>query len=367
MSQDLSTNTMKEEQLIALSPIKPWSAKSEADKLMDDLFLDIDRILEGGSKLPTEPVQPEYVSLKSIKIPKLTMPPVMVPQPELAKPGEKQQIDNNTQSIKPSDKSDNRTSSSRKTPSGWSWDKIILGVGFFAVAVTMILLLTNRNRLTWSWFGQGASLQNPQLSASDAQFISYMLRSLEVIDSSKGVNQKQTTATTDNSPERLLPTTENQASFPEQAPSVLERVYYPVYPTQRLPAPKESAPKPSAPEVKPSVPEVKPSVVAPPPAASLPVLTSPSASPTPVTVTESESEETSSSSSPVAKHTLVGLVELGLGADSAALFEIDGITQRVYIGEGIGSSGWTLVSVANDEAVIRRNGEVRSVYPGQKF
>jgi Tfp pilus assembly protein PilP len=56
-----------------------------------------------------------------------------------------------------------------------------------------------------------------------------------------------------------------------------------------------------------------------------------------------------------------------LGDQSAALFDVSGVTQRVKIGEAIGSSGWTLVSVSNGEVVIRRNGEVRSVYPQQKF
>ena len=37
------------------------------------------------------------------------------------------------------------------------------------------------------------------------------------------------------------------------------------------------------------------------------------------------------------------------------------------MGENIGGSGWTLVKVANQEAVIRRNGEVRSVFVGQQF
>jgi hypothetical protein len=56
-----------------------------------------------------------------------------------------------------------------------------------------------------------------------------------------------------------------------------------------------------------------------------------------------------------------------LGDRSAALFEINGNTQRINVGEAIGASGWALVSVANQEAVVRRNGEVRSVYVGQKF
>jgi Tfp pilus assembly protein PilP len=58
---------------------------------------------------------------------------------------------------------------------------------------------------------------------------------------------------------------------------------------------------------------------------------------------------------------------LELGDRSAALFEVNGTTQRINVGEAIGASGWTLVSVANQEAVVRRNGEVRSVYVGQKF
>jgi Tfp pilus assembly protein PilP len=64
-------------------------------------------------------------------------------------------------------------------------------------------------------------------------------------------------------------------------------------------------------------------------------------------------------------HALVGILELG--DRSAALFEINGVSQRVYVGERIGSSGWSLVSVSNEEAVIRRNGEVRSIYIGQRF
>ena len=69
--------------------------------------------------------------------------------------------------------------------------------------------------------------------------------------------------------------------------------------------------------------------------------------------------------SPSLTHVLIGLLELG--DRSAALFEIDGATQRIQLGERIGSSGWTLVSISNQEAIIRRNGEVRSIYVGQQF
>ena len=74
---------------------------------------------------------------------------------------------------------------------------------------------------------------------------------------------------------------------------------------------------------------------------------------------------TPTAAAPAPIHALVGILELG--DRSAALFEINGASQRVYIGERVGSSGWSLVSVSNEEAVIRRNGEVRSIFIGQRF
>jgi hypothetical protein len=58
---------------------------------------------------------------------------------------------------------------------------------------------------------------------------------------------------------------------------------------------------------------------------------------------------------------------LELGDRSAALFEVNGVARRVYVGESIAASGWTLVEVVNQEAVIRRNGEVLTIYVGQQF
>jgi hypothetical protein len=50
MSQEVSTNPRASESLTTSTSIQPWSPEVDADKLMDDLFSDIDRILEGGSK-----------------------------------------------------------------------------------------------------------------------------------------------------------------------------------------------------------------------------------------------------------------------------------------------------------------------------
>ncbi|MDE5076480.1 MAG: hypothetical protein O4749_10700, partial [Trichodesmium sp. St5_bin2_1] len=50
------------------------SVDSLAENLMEDLFNDIDQVLSRGSRLPTEVNQPEIVSLTPIKIPQIVLP-----------------------------------------------------------------------------------------------------------------------------------------------------------------------------------------------------------------------------------------------------------------------------------------------------
>ncbi|MFM5998364.1 MAG: hypothetical protein ACKPCI_01155, partial [Dolichospermum sp.] len=52
---------------------------------------------------------------------------------------------------------------------------------------------------------------------------------------------------------------------------------------------------------------------------------------------------------------------------SVALFNIDGITRGINVGENIGSTGWILIEVTNGEAIVRRHGEKRSIYTGQRL
>jgi Tfp pilus assembly protein PilP len=62
---------------------------------------------------------------------------------------------------------------------------------------------------------------------------------------------------------------------------------------------------------------------------------------------------------------LIGVLELG--DNSSALFDLEGNTQRVALGETIANTGWILVKIENQQAVIRRGSEVRSLYIGQRF
>lgn len=87
--------------------------------------------------------------------------------------------------------------------------------------------------------------------------------------------------------------------------------------------------------------------------------------PTAPTVHENSTPAPVQNISPSNTHTLVGALELG--DRSAAIFEYAGSAHRIEIGEQIGSSGWSLVSVSGNEATIRRNGDVRTIFMQQSF
>jgi Tfp pilus assembly protein PilP len=64
-------------------------------------------------------------------------------------------------------------------------------------------------------------------------------------------------------------------------------------------------------------------------------------------------------------HSLVGVLESG--DRSSALFSWDGLTQRIQVGEAIGGSGWTLMGVSNQKAILSRQGKTRYLEVGQSF
>jgi hypothetical protein len=71
------------------------------------------------------------------------------------------------------------------------------------------------------------------------------------------------------------------------------------------------------------------------------------------------------SQAPAPARTLKAVMELG--AQSAVLFEMNGVSQRYEKGENIGTSGWVVVKIENGSAIVRRNGEVRTLSVGQKI
>ena len=404
--------------------LQPWSMEGDADRLMDDLFADIDRVLDGGTHLPKEPVKPEYVYLQPMQISTLDLKPaleasglVVLQQPEVEiAPTQSQDTktaETRDPEVEATDREETETSETaiqdiqlpevaimqsnredssasanakmadnaaiatkmadnvaiatktegpeetiRHNASGNNFLWLIVG-GFLTIPLVLFAaqLLSPEHGSWWQFSSlrqrffsstpNSPLIIDPQeIAAADAQFANYMRRSLELIDQQIAARQEVATAPTSadtettSTPEPVA--TDRLPPVPNRVPTVLERVYIPVY--QPPPALSPVIPSPG---VTPPSPDGNGTV---PPSS---VATAPSPPPLPMQPLQPST------------HTLVGVLELG--DRSAALFDIDGVTRRIKIGEAIGASGWMLADISNQEAIVRRNGEVRSIYVGQKF
>ena len=211
---------------------------------------------------------------------------------------------------------------------GWLQSLMVAttGVAIVVLTVTSVALYYRTQNLT--------PVPSPNAATPDPatlEFADYMRRSLSAIHRR---SDRQAVAAGEQPSEDLPSVAVLGTPASEQAGTVLERVYIPVYQPSQTATTPPTAPSPTQEPTTPSTP--------------------PRLAPDPTTA-----------AAPMPPHLLVGVLELG--DRSAALFEINGQTQRVYVGETIGTSGWTLVSVDNQEAIVRRNGDVRSIYVGQQF
>ncbi len=218
-------------------------------------------------------------------------------------------------------------------------DKILFGIGlsyFFSVILWLFL------------FKPQPIAQKPAVSSQEAQFIAYLQQSLNVLDRKLNYQGSQS--------EVPPPPTVNFPSNTSSAPTVVERIYVPVYPPNQTQPPLSAIQPPPSSTVTRRVPPPPP-VSTP---STVPVLTPPTTLvPPPV--------ETATASPPAAhlNHTLVGLLESG--DRSYALFTLNGVTRRFEPGEALGGTSWILIGIANQQAVISNNGQTRYLGVGQSF
>ncbi|HEY9873122.1 MAG TPA: hypothetical protein V6D12_06785 [Candidatus Obscuribacterales bacterium] len=356
MSQDIRTNPKISEPSSDAIALQSWSADTYADKLMDELFSDIDRMLEGSTKLPTEVQQPEYVSLQPLKIPAMPQAEAAIAQPEQVT----QEAGNTANGLQTPVEPKKATQKAKGAYWGsnfGSWfDKLLLAIALTSLAGMFLLWLASQHRLNWRLRPQpvASPVAKPQISESDSQFIKYMLRSLEAIDRNAQASKQLAAAAgvqqASNLPQVFIPS--NLPPVPNPTTRIIEKVYIPVYP------PSASSTAPASTPGK--TPAANPSGLR---AASAPAKPVPQ-SIVPLPPSSPLISAAPDTQLPAPQQTLVGVVQQGR---PAGLFVINGVTQRIHQGESIGNSGWTLVTIAKQEAIVRRNGEVRSVYVGQKF
>jgi len=400
-------------------PNPPLSVEAYADRLIDDLFTDVERVLEGGAKLPSEAVQPEFVSLKSIQV-----PTIVLPTPDSAA------IESDA--INPEVVRDATPDAANP-----SFDRLLLGAAFSSLVITLGLWVATRGGLN-RLFAPAPVAVAPETSMSpknpaDAEFADYVGRSLNAIQKKADALPTLPMLPPMPAPNAQLPTLPlqgNTGSLPASSAETnsliqsINRVANTVESASRemtllsnrvmnalntqlqqsQPA-QVQTPQPggqtsgsssvaqsnsstetenatATPEAESSESTATVETSEPEPVAADPipqVLPAPEPIPTVnVTVESAETQTTETTettetqtaaatipSDPATIYTLVGILELG--ERSAALFEVNGVARRIYIGENIAGSGWTLVEVANQEAVMRRNGEVRTIFVGQQF
>ncbi|AFY40339.1 hypothetical protein Lepto7376_4222 [[Leptolyngbya] sp. PCC 7376] len=332
---------MNESRVSSVNPptASSWSAEEDADRLMDDVFSDIDDLLSGkktSAKIQAAP-QSDYTSLQSL----------VVPQIDLEGTPFTEESDENKEFV---------------IKRGWGYySERLLFMGSCASLIGVALWMAVNDRLRVPQFliqptpVVEVATETTAATATEPIFADYVRRALDNIDRQRSpqaipVNPAQP------SQGAVPSTTDQQPSA--QSPQVIERIYVPVYPPEisanaRQPLPNATAPITPAPQV------IAPQIQAPAP-------TAPEAVP-PVTPDIQAVVPTLPAPPAAAKevYTLVGVLESG--DRSAALFNINGVTQRFRVGENIGASNWKLLSVQNQQILMGQGGQSRSLYVGQNF
>lgn len=227
-------------------------------------------------------------------------------------------------------------------------DKILLGIGMSYLG-WVILWLSGHLSLPGTMTAEKKVPAQGEISARDRAFITYLQQSLKKID------RNQTAHSQPNPPLAI-------ASYPQATTPTLIQ---PSLLATRIIPPSPIAPSTAAISVTPAQQPLKshsPSRSFLPPPAPPKVTLSPASSTHPL---PPPAEPLTTLSATATNHNLVGLLEAG--EQSTVLVTFNGMTRRFTIGETLGNSGWRLISVSDQKAIISRNGMTRSLDVGQKF
>ncbi|MDY6938230.1 MAG: hypothetical protein SWY16_11235, partial [Cyanobacteriota bacterium] len=425
MSESTSTKPVATKTPESSTHLKAGSFDNEAERLIEDVFSDVDRVLDPNFGLPEEPLQPKTVAVNPVRVPPIVMRPLVIPQPS-APPQDATQ----------SAVSVNATPTKTADTAGETFDRFLLGAACASLVATLGLWIWRdevqqfvQNRLMPTQAEPVATPQqveeDPQETA-DREFIDYMERSLERINSrfaGGGSANTSTSGASQANPSPGYPTLSipiDPASIDDIAGSLKEIATVlsrntttaavprlPQPPNANNPTPPSTtannaannannnnnngnnadsagatSPAPAAaPAAAPAVPALAPTPAAESSDSSGQVASS--AAPAEPDYSESdagwepdysedytedysepeavwepeysESEpapdkpavatnpEPAEAAPPANVHTLMGFLEFG--DRSAALFEINGVAQRINVGESVGASGWSLVEV----------------------
>ncbi|MEM1308574.1 MAG: hypothetical protein AAGF98_03560 [Cyanobacteria bacterium P01_H01_bin.153] len=327
-------------------------ADASAERLMHDLFDGVDRALEGDLEALDEVPSPDLAESTpaaglNLNLAESELPAVVL-NPTAAIADETTDLTTLPTQLATADNAETAATSEQASTfllrwrQRWTMNRALLGAAGLMTLATLGLWLHQRQQANVTTTAPLSTPTDVSTTAGNSEFLEYLRRSLDVIAQSS----TNTSTTAANVGEVALPLGSNGS------------VGLPPIANNTLP--------PSVPGGLPTAPgsvNVIERVYVPYPSSQTAAVPATSGASTPANGATSAAGSTTAAVPDA--HTLLGVLELG--DRSAALFEIEGVPQRVYIGERVGTSGWSLVSVANEEAVVRRNGEVRTLYIGQQF
>lgn len=220
-------------------------------------------------------------------------------------------------------------------------DILLLVVAFIYLGCVLLWLFRqDRLKLPFAAKPPQPPAATKKAPAVNPEFIDYLRRSFNRLQREQAAAVPLASATL-KVPSAVIP---RSSPVPQSPPTVVERIYIPIYPST------PSLPVQSIPSKVPAA----PAKVALPPSPSVAPSSVPGLTPVPKALP-----------SPVLGYTLVGLLESG--EVGYALFKVNGMARRFEKGEPIGASGWTLAAVRNQTAIISRNGQQRVIEVGQSF
>ncbi len=313
---------------VGVSPDADALVETYAEDLMDEIFGDVDRILAGDDDaVYAETLEQESSASTLFQTTAVTVPAMIVPVSATDQGAHAPIAEPQTVGEPPAEQVQTDEKDEKRRP----WRKVILGA----------VCLSSLAALGFWWMRQQQPISQPAATApavvpaatptvsEEVAFGEYLQRSLRMISGER-------LAQTDSQSPGVVAKAPAPATQPSGRPGVIERVFVPLLqPGSRTTQSPVAATTPSLP------------------------------APNPAAAGSQGSSTTVPNIATASTYELVGVLELG--DRSAALFEVNGTSQRIYIGETIGSSGWSVVSIENEEVVVRRNGEVRSIYIGQQF
>ncbi|MBV5260785.1 hypothetical protein FLX56_20425 [Synechococcus moorigangaii CMS01] len=302
---------------------------------MDDVFADIDHLLDGrqSAQLLGRSPAPEVTPMQSVLITQgeLISPPYEPPLPP-------EDID-----------------AEFVIKRGWGYyTERLLFICSCASLVGGILWLAANDQLKMPQFlnrpvPTASAPASTEENGSMSEFAGYIQRALDNID-------RQANG--------LAP----ENSDDGQNPQVIERIYIPIYPPNFAAADRPGTATPG-PALLPPPPNVElPQAMTPSPPPQItttPLAIVPPPAPSPSTPAASGDEMPTIPAAPKTVYTLVGILEAG--DRSEALFKINGTTQRFRLGEELGSGSWKLIAAQNNQVILERAGQTRTVYVGQDF